>query len=133
MKSESVVFMIPGVFFLVVAVAYGYVTDFEELVGFPAFLLSSALSFMVAVYFRMLARRHPPRPEDLPDAEISDLSGDQGIYAPWSWWPIVLAFGAALAFVALAVGWWIMVPAAFIGLIGLVGWVFEFSTGRFSH
>lgn len=64
---------------------------------------------------------------------ISEQAGDQGLYAPWSWWPLVLAFGCALAFVAMAVGWWVMVPAAIVAVIGLVGWVFEFSTGRFSH
>ncbi len=133
MKVESLVFLLPGVFFLIVAFIYGALTDFQELVGFPAFLLSAALAFMVAVYFRMLGKRHPTRPEDREDAEIADLAGEQGMFAPWSWWPIVLAAGAALGFIALAVGWWIMVPAAIVSTIGLVGWVFEFSTGRFSH
>lgn len=133
MKSESIVFLLPGVFFLVVGIIYGILTEFNELVGFPAFLLSAGLAFMVGIYFRMLAKRHGVRPEDREDAEISELSGDQGIYPPWSWWPLVLGIGAALAFVAMAAGWWIMVPAALVGVVGLVGWVFEFSTGRFSH
>ena len=133
MKVESLVFLLPGVFFLIVAFIYGALTDFQELVGFPAFLLSAALAFMVAVYFRMLGKRHPTRPEDREDAEIADLAGEQGMFAPWSWWPIVLAAGAALGFIALAVGRWIMVPAANDSAIGLGGWVFQFSTGRFSH
>lgn len=133
MKSESYVFLLPGAFFLLVAIVYGSVTHFEELVGFPAILLSAGLAFMIGVYFRMLAKRHGVRPEDRNDAEISELAGDQGLYAPWSWWPFVVALGCALAFVAMAVGWWIMVPAGIVALVGLVGWVFEFSTGRFSH
>ena len=133
MKIESLVFLAPGVFFLVVGVVYGFLTDFQELVGFPAIVLSAGLAFMVGIYFRMLAKRHGVREEDREDAEIADLSGDQGLYAPWSWWPFVLGLGAALSFVALAVGFWIMVPAVIVSLIGLLGWVFEYSTGRFSH
>lgn len=133
MKIESQLFVLPGAFFLLVGVIYGFLTDFQELVGFPAILLTAGLSLMVGIYFRMLAKRHGDRPEDLEDAQIADLAGDQGIYAPWSWWPFVLALGAALGFVAMAVGWWVMVPAAIVSVIGLVGWVFEFSTGRFSH
>ncbi len=133
MKTESTIFFVPAVFFLVVGIVYGLITRFQELVGFPALLLSAGLALMIAVYFKMLEKRHGARPEDREDATIDEQSGDQGLYAPWSWWPLVLGLGAALGFVALAVGWWIMVPAAIVGIIGLVGWVFEFSTGRFSH
>lgn len=133
MKIEANLFLLPGLFFLVVAIVYGFLTDFQELVGFPAILLSAGLAFMVGIYFKMLEKRHGDRPEDREEAVVSDLSGDQGLYAPWSWWPLVLALGCSLAFVAMAVGWWIMVPAAIVSVIGLLGWVFEFSTGRFSH
>ncbi len=133
MKREASVFLIPGAFFLLVAVVYGFLTDFNELVGFPAMLLSAGLAFMIGIYFRMLTKRHGIRPEDRDDAAISEEAGDQGLYAPWSWWPLVVATGTALAFVAMAVGWWVMVPATIVAVIGLVGWVFEYSTGRFSH
>jgi hypothetical protein len=133
MKLESNLFLLPGAFFLLVAIVYGALTGFEELVGFPAILLSAGLAFMVGIYFRMLTKRHGIRAEDREDAPISEDQGDQGLYAPWSWWPLVVAIGCALAFVAMAVGWWVMVPAAIVGVIGLVGWVFEYSTGRFAH
>jgi hypothetical protein len=133
MRTEANVFLLPGAFFLLVAIVYGVLTDFQELVGFPAILLSASLAFMVGIYFRMLAKRHGERPEDREEAAISEEPGDQGLYAPWSWWPFVVALGCALAFVAMAVGWWVMVPAAIVSLVGLVGWVFEYSTGRFAH
>ncbi|WP_062202115.1 cytochrome c oxidase subunit 4 [Demequina salsinemoris] len=133
MKIESNVFFLPGLFFLFIGLVYGFLTHFKETVGFPAILLTAGLAFMVGVYFKMLERRHGARPEDREDAEIAELSGDQGLYAPWSWWPLVMALGAAIAFVAMAVGWWLMAPAAIIGTIGVVGWVMEFSTGRFAH
>ncbi len=133
MKIEANVFFLPGLFFLLIAFIYGFLTDFQEMVGFPAILLTAGLALMVGVYFKMLERRHGARAEDRDDADIAELSGDQGFYAPWSWWPLVLALGGAIAFVAMAVGWWLMVPAAMVGTVGLVGWVMEFSTGRFAH
>lgn len=132
MRLEANIFLFPGVFFLLIAFIYGWLTDFNELVGFPAILLTAGLAFYVGVYFKMLQKRHGVRAEDR-DADISEDAGDQGLFSPWSWWPLVLAAGAALAFVALAVAWWIMVPAAIVGVIGLVGWVMEYSTGRFAH
>lgn len=132
MKIEAGIFLFPGAFFVVLAVVYGFVTDFQEMVGFPALLLSAGLALMVGIYFKMLEKRHGIRPEDR-DGEIEELSGDQGLFAPWSWWPLVLGAGAALGFLALAAGWWIMVPAAIVTIIGLVGWVMEYSVGRYSH
>ena len=132
MRLEANIFLIPGAFFVLVAVVYGVLTGFDEMVGFPALLLTAGLAFMVGIYFKMLQKRHGLRAEDR-DAEIDEDAGDQGLYAPWSWWPLVLAAGAALAFIALAVGWWIMAPAAIVSLIGLSGWVMEYSKGRFAH
>ena len=133
MRNESAIFNLPGLFFLGMAFVYGWLTDFSEWVGFPALLLVSGLAFMVGLYFRMLAKRHGKRPEDRDDAEIAELSGEQGVYAPWSWWPLVLAGATALGFLALAAGWWIMVPAVLLVFIALPGWVFEFSRGQHRH
>lgn len=133
MRLESNIFWIPSVFFLLVAVVYAFLTEWNEWVGITALLLGFGMFIMVGVYFKMLEKRHGVRPEDDNDAHISQLAGDQGVYAPWSWWPLVIALGSALAFVAMAVGWWIMVPAVIVGVVGLVGWVMEFSTGRHAH
>ncbi|MFV0634724.1 cytochrome c oxidase subunit 4 [Demequina sp.] len=133
MRLEANVFWFPSFFFLLAAVVYGFLTGWAEWVGITCILLSFGMFIMVAVYFRMLEKRHGQRPEDDESAEIADLSGSQGVYAPWSWWPLVIAAGAALAFTAMAVGWWIMVPALIVSVIGLVGWVFEFSRGIHAH
>ena len=133
MRLESNIFWIPSIFFFLAGTAYGIFTRFHEWVGLTTILLTGAMFVMVGVYFKMLEKRHGMRPEDDNEAEISDLSGDQGVYAPWSWWPLILAAGSALGFVALAVGWWVMVPAAIVGVVGLVGWVMEYSVGRHAH
>jgi len=132
-NRESNLFTLPALFFFLMAAIYGYVTHMQELVGFAAILLTGGMFIMVGVYFRMLAKRHGKRPEDRNDGEISEQSGEQGVYAPWSWWPLVLGIAAMLGFAALAIDWWIMAPAFVVAIIGLVGWVFEFSRGQHAH
>ena len=133
MRTEANVFIIPAAFFFVAGTAYGIFVHWSEWVGFTAIYLTGGMFGMVAFYFKMLEHRHGKRPEDRHDGEITEHPGEQGVFAPWSWWPLVCGLGAALAFTALAVGWWIMVPAAVLGVVGLVGWVFEFSTGQHAH
>jgi hypothetical protein len=133
MRTEAALFNLPAIFFVAVAVVYGALTGWAEWVGLTCILLTGGLFFMVGFYLRMLAKRHGQRPEDNVDGEITELAGDQGVYAPWSWWPLMVGIAAALGFTALAVGWWIMVPAGIMTVIALVGWVFEFSRGQHAH
>lgn len=133
MKVESTVFNIPAIFFFIVATLYSIFVGFNEWVGTVALLLTGGLFLMVGVYFRMLTKRHGTRPEDSNHGEIAEHAGEQGVFAPWSWWPLVLAGSAALGFLALAVGWWIMAPAVALFVIGSVGWVFEYSRGQHAH
>ena len=133
MNRESNLFTIPAAFFFVAALAYGYFTEWAEWVGLVCILLTGGMFFMIGFYFKMLANRHGARPEDRNDADISEQSGEQGVFAPWSWWPLVLGIAAALGFAALAIDWWIFAPAIVLTVIGLVGWVFEFSRGQHAH
>ena len=133
MRIAANIFWAPGIFFLIVSTVYGFITNFEEWAGYLALLLAAGLALMVAVYFTMLHKRHGDRPEDDLHGDIAEHSGEQGVYAPWSWWPIVLAGGAAIGFIAMAVGWWLMAPAAIVTIVGLVGWVMEYSVGNHAH
>jgi hypothetical protein len=133
MRTEANVFNIPGIFFFLVGIVYGFLTGFDEWVGLTAILLTGGLAVMIGIYFKMLEKRHGQRPEDDREGNIADLAGSQGVYAPWSWWPLILAAAAALGFLSLAVGWWVMAPAVALTVIGLVGWVFEFSRGQHAH
>ncbi|MDN5604800.1 MAG: cytochrome c oxidase subunit 4, partial [Kocuria sp.] len=56
-----------------------------------------------------------------------------GFYSPWSWWPLLLAIAAAIGVIAMAIGWWMLMLAAPVALIGLVGWVYEYSRGNHAH
>ncbi|ACZ31033.1 hypothetical protein Xcel_2014 [Xylanimonas cellulosilytica DSM 15894] len=133
MKFETKLFLYLAPFFVVVGVIYGFAVDWQEPVGFLGLPLIGGLMAMVGAYLALTARRIDARPEDDENGEIADGAGDQGVFAPWSWWPLVIAAASALAFLGLAVGWWVVYLGFVLGVIGLVGWVFEFSRGQHAH
>lgn len=133
MKVEARVFGYGVPFFVIVAFVYGFMTDWKEWVGFPALLLTGLLAGLIAFYLNLTGRQVDPRPEDDPNARISDLYGEMGEFAPKSWWPLPLAFGAAIVFMGLAVGWWLMYIGFAVSVVAIVGWVFEFYRGEHAH
>lgn len=132
MKIEAKLFLYGILFFFPVGLLYGLWSD-GEAVGTVGIPLVGGLVGMIGGYFALLARRIDPRPEDDELGEIEQGAGNQGTFSPWSWWPLVAALGASVAFLALAVGWWLMLPATLLGVLGLVGWMFEFSRGQHAH
>ena len=133
MKPEINLFAVIAVFFAVVGVIYGVVTSWEEPVGPVALLLCSGLGIMIAFYLWNTARKLPLRPDDDLDGEIEQAAGNYGAFAPYSWWPLWLALSASLLFLGVAIGFWIFVFGAVLGVIAVVGWVFEFYKGEHAH
>lgn len=132
MKIEARLFTFLAPFFLIVALVYGWLSDWEP-VGTVALLLLVGLVAMVGWYLVATGKRMDLRPEDDPYGEIEQGAGEQGVYAPWSWWPIAIAGGAAICFLGLAVGWWVFGIGVVVSILALVGWVFEFSRGQHAH
>lgn len=138
MNTTARIFWILTLFFLIVAIAYGFLTSsYEplgiETVGFPAFLMLVGLSAMIAGVTTINGRKYKNRPEDELRAEVSDEAGIQGSFAPYSWWPLFAAIGASMAFLGVAAGWWILALGMVPTLIGVIGWVMEFSVGKYRH
>ena len=133
MKLEARIFIILVPFFVLVATIYGIWSDWEEPVGYAALYLVAGLVAMIGFYLALLSRRIAPRPEDDPYGEIEQGAGEQGVYSPWSWWPLAIAAAAAISFAGLAIGWWLFFIGAAFGVVALVGWVFEFSRGQHAH
>lgn len=133
MKIESRLFLYGSPFFFVVAVVYGFMTNWSEWVGILGILLVGGLSVMIGFYLGFTGKRVGLRPEDRNDGEIHEGAGEQGHFSPWSWWPLVLGSACACAFLGVAIGWWIFFIAAGLAAIGLVGWVFEYSRGDHAH
>ena len=138
MKTNINLFWILLVFFVALTAIYvGWSildTGQVEWVGAVALGLCAVLSVFIAFYLRLVYRNQGGElPEDRGDADIDDGDAEQGFLPPWSWWPVVLAGGAALVFLGLAIDFWIVGYAVVIPLIALVGWVYEYYRGNFGR
>jgi Cytochrome c oxidase subunit IV len=140
MRANVIMFWILAVFFALAAVVYGVWSALDEVdpgmewAGTVALSLTAVLGAFIAFY---LGRVHNAQgaelPEDRLDANIDDGDAELGFFSPWSWWPIILATGAALGFLGLAIGFWITFIAVPIVIIALVGWVYEYYRGNFAR
>ena len=105
-----------------------------EWVGAIGMGLSGVFSFFLAFY---LGRTHAAQggegPSDLLDANIDDGDPEMGTFSPWSWWPLVVAFGLALMFLGIAVGIWITFIGAPIVVVAIIGWYYEYYRGNFAR
>ncbi|WGW13500.1 cytochrome c oxidase subunit 4 [Saxibacter everestensis] len=133
MKFETWLFLGGVGFFAPVAIVYSILTDWQEPVGAAALFLTAGLALLIGGYLYQTSRRIDKRPEDNPNARIEDGDSELGFFSPWSWWPIILAGSAAIMFLGLAVAYWIMAIGAFIGIVAIVGWVYEYSRGDHAH
>jgi disulfide bond formation protein DsbB len=132
MKIESRIFEICTGFFFLAAIVYTVLS--HEPVGIAALFLTGGLSLIIGTYFRFVSRRLEERPEDNPDAEVSDGAGDVGFFSPGSYWPIAVAGSAALFALGLAFMYvWLMVMALIVLLITIGGLVFEYHIRPADH
>jgi len=105
-----------------------------EWVGTMGLTLVGVLSAFIAFYVaRVYKGQGGELPEDRLDADIDDGEAEQGFFSPWSWWPVMLAASASLLFLGLAVGVWIAIIGAVIGVVCLIGWTYEYHRGYFGH
>ncbi len=140
MRASVILFWILAGFFALSAGIYAYWTWIDEVqpgiepAGTVALTLTAVLSAFIAFYLgRVHSAQGAELPEDRLDANIDDGDAELGFFSPWSWWPIVLAGGAALGFLGLAIGFWITFIAIPIVVISLVGWVYEYYRGNFAR
>ncbi|MCX4551572.1 cytochrome c oxidase subunit 4 [Streptomyces sp. NBC_01387] len=128
MKVQGKMFIWLAVFILAVAVVYGVWS--KEAAGTTALFMAFGLSIMIGFYLAFTAKRIDAGAMDDKEADVADDAGEVGFFAPHSWQPISLAIGGALAFLAIAMGWWLLYFSAPLVVIGLWGWVFEFYRGE---
>lgn len=141
MKTENKLFFIVMVSMFIFAAIYGWATWYNEnpaygvpnhveWVGTVALIFSGLLTGMIWLVFWVISRRIDPRPEDRPDGEISDVSGEVGFFSPGSYWPLGLALTAVLAGLGV-VFWlpWLIAAGAVAILFAVGGLTFEYYTG----
>ncbi|KAA9157510.1 cytochrome c oxidase subunit 4 [Microbacterium lushaniae] len=143
MRTNVGLWWLLSVFFLVVGIAYtvwamlfytGDVLTRIEWVGTVALIFAALMAALIAFYVQRVHRAQGGElPEDILTADIDDGDPEMGEFSPWSWWPIVLAFSAAIAMIGLAVGAWLMPIGIAIFAVAIVGWVFEYYRGYFAR
>ncbi|HEX2700882.1 MAG TPA: cytochrome c oxidase subunit 4 [Acidimicrobiales bacterium] len=119
MKVEGLVFAGTAAFFTVLTAVYWF-TSYEE-AGSTMLLLTVGLGLMPGLWLLWWSRRMAPRPEDLPDADISDGAGAVGAFPGPTAWPFTLAVGAVLAANGIAFGIWPAVPGFVLIVLAACG------------
>jgi hypothetical protein len=131
MKVEGWLFLGCGIFFAGADVVYWYVS--KETTGTAALAFAVGLAVLAGFYVLFTGRRLPLRPEDDNQGEIEQGTGEIGFFSPHSWWPLFVALGATVASVGFAVGWWLFLIGAMLLIFAVIGFVFEYYRGHFSH
>lgn len=140
MKSNIVIFWLLTTYFVVIGAVYTFwnisLHGRPEWAGSTAILLSAGLTGFIAFYLGLVKRKQGGvLVEDLETADIDDGDPEIGEFSPWSWWPLVLAFGASCVVLGLCIGFnfWFSFITLPIVLVGIVGWVYEAYRGNFAR
>jgi hypothetical protein len=123
-KIEGYLFaFLAGFLFLV---GSGYSLWSGDWTGGTALLFAGGLGTILGTYLLFTASRMEPRPEDRLDAEVDEGSGEIGFFSPHSWWPLFLAFGAAVVTLGAIFGIWLLLFGIFFALVAVSGFVLEY-------
>ena len=134
MKSETWIFGLCTVFFLVVTPAYWFISG--DHTGTTALFMTFLLVGLITFYLGFHARKITAgggRPEDRKDGEIAEGAGELGFFPPYSWWPLWCAMCLATMVLGVAVGWWLFIIGLVFGAIALCGLIFEYYRGEHAH
>jgi Cytochrome c oxidase subunit IV len=130
-KVESYLFLGCAGFFGAADIIYWAFS--HDPTGTTALALSVCLAFLIGFYVLFTGRRLPERPEDNPQGEIYQSTGELGFFSPHSWWPLFVGLSAALATVGIAIGWWLFLMGALAIILSMIGFVFEYYRGHYAH
>ena len=131
MKIEGLLFAAGTLFFGAMSLVYWFFS--KDPTGTTALALAVGLAFLIGFYVLFTGRRLPQRPEDNPQGEIEQGTGEIGFFSPHSWWPLFLGLGAGTAAIGVAIGWWLFLIGMLATVFGTIGFVFEYYRGHFSH
>lgn len=127
MKIEGYLFALIGLVILPITVVYWLLS--KDPTGTTCLALTVALPLMIGYYLMFTARRMEARPEDRPDAEISEGSGEVGFFSPHSWWPISLAASFGVVLIGLVIGPFLVAIGTLFLVVALLGLLFEYYIG----
>ena len=131
MKVEGSLFIGCAVFFAAADVVYWHFS--KDPTGTTALALSVGLAFLSGFYILFTGRRLPRRPEDNPEGEISQGTGELGFFSPHSWWPLFVGLASATAALGAAVGWWLFLIGILFTVLASIDFVVEYYRGVYAH
>jgi hypothetical protein len=131
MKAEYLMFVFCSVFFLLVTPLYWLSSS--DLTGTTALVMTFLLTTLIAFYLGFHANKMEPRPEDRKDGEIAEGAGELGFFPPYSWWPLWCSLCLSAMVLGVAIGWWLFLIGAALGIVALCGLVFEYYRGEYAH
>jgi hypothetical protein len=131
MKVEGSLFIGCAVFFGGADIVYWYFS--HDPTGTAALAFAVGLGFLIGFYVLFTGRRLPKLPQDDPQAEIEQGTGELGFFSPHSWWPAFLGLSAGLAALGVAIGWWLFLIGMLSVIFTTIGFVFEYYRGEFAH
>ena len=131
MKAESWIIVSIAIFCALVAPIYWLIT--YDWTGTTALVMTTLLCTLLGFYLIVVARQIPARPEDRLEAEIVEGAGELGFFPPYSWWPLFCGLAFTVIVLGIVIGWWLFIIGAGIGLLTLIGWIFEYYRGVHAH
>jgi len=130
-KAESWIIVSIALFCALVAPIYWWIT--YDWTGTTALVMTTLLCTLLGFYLIVVARQIPARPEDRIDGEIVDGAGELGFFPPYSWWPLFCGMAFTVIVMGLVIGWWLFIIGAAVGILTLIGWIFEYYRGVHAH
>ena len=126
-RVEALVFLGIAVFFSLVDAVYFFTS--HEKAGAVMLILTVFLGFLPGAYMYWWGNKMEPRPEDLPEAELSEGAGAMGAFPTSSIWPFVMGVGLAFTALGFVFGiWWGMLGVGIV-IATLIGYTAETRRG----
>jgi hypothetical protein len=134
MKHEAAVFLVVGLFFVVICVGYYFWNRTTpqgrtDLSGTVMLFLAACLGLLPGGYMFYWSRRARPRLEDRETASIEEGQGVVDVFPGSSVWPLVAGSGATVTCAGLVFGLWVFVVGFFLLVSAFVGFIAESRRG----
>jgi len=127
MRTEAFFYLGIMVVFATIGVIYWF-TSYED-AGTVMLTGTALMGVLAGGYLYLQSRKYPPRLEDRADATVAEGAGDVDAFPSNTYWPLVLAFGAAMTASGLVYGIWLVLGGLIFFVGGMIGWVAESIAG----
>jgi Cytochrome c oxidase subunit IV len=120
-KVESLFYLGVTAFFVVIGAIYWF-TSYED-AGTTMLVASALLGLLAGGYLLLQARKHPPRPEDRPDATVAEGAGPVDEFPAPSIWPFLFGLGSVVFATGFIFGIYVVIAGGAILGLGLIGMI----------